>query len=73
MIDPPPADRIIQNDIVSLSRLSAFLACRGQGSKFVVPFPLQGVGDQAIVRIDQHEPALCQIRFDLGALHSAAA
>ena len=69
----PLADRVVEDDIAPLLRPCSLLPCRGQCSQFVVPFPIQGVGNQTVARIDEHESPLCEIRFDLGALHGAAA
>ena len=59
--------------MVLLSRALSFLSCLGQCAQFVVPFPFEGVGDETVVRIDQHESALREIRFDLRTLDRAAA
>ena len=49
------------------------IARLGECPKLVVPFPLQGVGNETVARIDQLESALCEICFDLGAFDGTAA
>src|ERR1035437_4050425 len=71
--DQPLADRIVQQELILLARAFSFFSCLGQRAQFVVPFRLEGVGNQSIARIDQHESALRQIGFELRTLDGAAA
>src|ERR1035438_3287533 len=52
--DQPLADRIVQQELILLARSFSFFSCLGQRAQFVVPFRLEGVGNQSIARIDQH-------------------
>ncbi len=67
------ADRVVEHELILLPAAFSFFSCLGQGSQFIVPFGLEGVGDQSIARIDQHESTLRQIRFELRTLGCAAA
>ena len=60
-------------EVILLPGAFALLSRLGQGTQFVVPFRLEGVGNQAIARIDQHESALRQIGFELCTLDRAVA
>jgi hypothetical protein len=59
--------------LVFLPGAFALLSRLGQGTQFVVPFRLKGVGNQAIAWVDQHESALRQIGFELCTVDRAAA
>ena len=71
--DQPLADRFIEDELILLSRALSFFSGFGQYTELLVPFAFERVGDEAITRIDQHEAALREIRFDLGAFDRAAA
>lgn len=66
-------DGVIDGNAVLLPLALSFLSRRGQGAQPVVPFAFEGVCDQAVVRIDQHEAPLRQIGLELGAFDGAKA
>src|SRR3990172_7437909 len=69
--DEPFADCIVQDDLILASCTLPFLSCLGEGAQLVVPVCLESIGDEAITRIDHHETALRQVRFDLSSLDRA--
>ena len=58
--------------VLLLSALPFFL-CLGQSAQLVVPFALERIRDETVVRIDQHKSPLREIGFDLGAFDRAKA
>jgi hypothetical protein len=69
----PLTNSIVQDELVLLSCVLSLLSRLNQRTQFLVPFCLEGVGNQAIAGIDQHESALRQIGFELRTLDCAAA
>ncbi|WP_457662552.1 hypothetical protein [Sinorhizobium medicae] len=56
-----------------LSPTFALFAGTGQCAKLLIPFTFERVGDEAVTRIDQHEAALSELGFRLGAFDRATA
>lgn len=52
---PALADGIVEQELVLLPGAFSFLSSLGQRAQPVAPFRLQGVGNQVIARIYQHE------------------
>ena len=71
--DQPLADSFIEDELIVLSGALALFAGIGQYTELLVPFAFERVGDEAVVGIDEHETALGEIGFDLGALDRATA
>ena len=71
--DQPLADSLVEDELILLPGALAFFAGFGQDAELLVPFAFERVGDEAIIGIDQHEAALGEIGFDLGALDRATA
>jgi hypothetical protein len=63
--EEPFADRVVQDDLILVSRTLPFLSCLGQQTQLLIPVCLECIGDKAITGIDHHETALRQIRCDL--------
>ncbi|WP_164897968.1 MULTISPECIES: hypothetical protein [unclassified Mesorhizobium] len=68
----PLADSFIKDELIVLPGTLALFAGLGQDTELLVPFGFECVGDETIIRIDQHETALGEIGLDLGALDNAA-
>ena len=69
----PLVDGVVEDELIVLLSALALLAGIGQYAELVVPLAFERVGDEAIVGVDQHEAALGEIGFDLGAFDRAAA
>ncbi len=59
-------DSFIEDELIALSGTLALFAGIGQYTELLVPFAFERAGDEAIIRIDEHETAL-------GALDRATA
>jgi hypothetical protein len=64
---------LIEDELIVLPGALALFPGIGQHTEFIVPFAFERVGDEAIIRIDEHETALGEISLNLGALDRAAA
>ena len=71
--DEPFANRVIEDDLIVVSRTLSFVSCLGQRPEFLIPVGLKCVGHEAITWIDQHVPALRQRGVDVRALHGSTA
>jgi hypothetical protein len=59
--------------LILLSCAFSIIAGFCQHAELLIPFAFEGVGDEAIVGVDQHEAALSEIRLDLGPFDRATA
>src|SRR5206468_11153432 len=50
--EEPFADRVVEDELILLSRTLPSLSCLGQHPQLVVPVSLECIGDEAITRID---------------------
>lgn len=66
--DQPLADDLVEAELILLPGPFALLPDIGQQAELFVPFAFERVGDKAIVGIDAHETALCEIGVRPGAL-----
>jgi hypothetical protein len=71
--DQPLVDGFIEDELIVLSGALALFAGIGQDAELLVPFAFERVGEEAIVGIEEHETALGEIGFGLGALDRATA
>ena len=69
--DEPLANRVIEDDLIVVSRTFPFVSCLGQRTEFLVPVGLERIGHEAITRIDHHVPALRQRGVELRALRGS--
>jgi hypothetical protein len=64
--DQPLAESFIEDKLILLSCALSIFAGFCEHTELLIPFTFEGVGDAAIVGIDQHEAVLGKIHFDLG-------
>ena len=69
--DEPFANRVIEDDLVVVSRALPFISCLGQCTELLVPVGLERIGHEAITRIDHPVPALRQRGVELRALNGS--
>ncbi len=71
--DQPLADSFIEDELILLSCALSIFAGFGQHAELLVPFAFERVSDEAIIGVDQHEAALGEVRFDVGAFDRSTA